>query len=388
LKPKSLSASALQVAQLCMSRYEAEHIIRAARVENDSASLGTACHGAIELYVKYIKFDHPGTKQDWSLLEMFYHKSFRDVFGSFETSDPRFKDGFQMLQKWFNRTDLSETNVISCEKKTTFEVKTSAGPIPFNYIWDRFDQIDEHEYKVVDYKTSKWDVTPDDLRSKIQARVYGLAAQIQHPDAARIWVEFDMLRHDRVSVVFTKQDNKETWFFIQNLVEQILKENNPKETLNDECRFCVKRVGCKAVASNKNVGGMTTLDYMENAEIVDLRADVDFQIKALLQNKQTIDDHLLSRARRDQLLAMSGVQADASVKVSRRRSVDADRVRLIVGDEKFNQYGGVELTIGQFDALMKDGSIPAEKKAELKSLVYYNTGQPYVSTKKKAAFDV
>src|SRR5690242_4945652 len=343
-----------------MSRYEAENITRAARFENDAASLGTACHGALEMYVKYIKFEHPGTPGDWSLLEMFYLKSFGDVFGSFEHSDPRFKDGYAMLKTWFARTDLTDVNVISCEKKTFFNVKTSIGDIPFNYIWDRFDQTGEHEYTVVDYKSSVWNVSPEELRNKIQARVYGLAAQIQHPDAARIWVKFDMLRHDVVGTVFTREDNKATWKFIKNITERIIATTNPKETLNDECRFCVKRITCKAVASNLNVGGLTSLDYMDDEEIADLRSEVEYQMKALKQNLSSIDSHVLSRAQHAQALEVKGVQADALVKVRKSRSVDADRVRKIVGEEKFDQYGGVEITMGQFDAMMKDGAISAD----------------------------
>jgi len=63
-------------------------------------------------------------------------------------------------------------------------------------------------------------------------------------------------------------------------------------------------------------------------------------------------------------------------------------VRKIVGEEKFDQYGGVEITMGQFDAMMKDGAISAEIKKQLKAIVYHTTGQPFVQSKRKAAFDV
>jgi hypothetical protein len=387
LKPKSLSASALNTANLCLSRYEAENIIRAARVENDAAGLGTACHGALERYIKHIKFDKPGTPQDFQLLVMFFHVSFGEVFGGFEPSDPRYKDGLKMLKAWFERTDLSETEVISCEVKSSFPVKTSIGSIPFNYIWDRCDRTGKNEITVIDYKSSQFNVTPDDLKDKIQARSYGLAAQIQFPEAERIWVKFDMLRHDVVGTVFTKEENRETYKFIRNLAERIITTTAPKETLNDECRFCVKRQSCGAVNSNANVGGLAGLFSADSSDLAELRGMIDFQIKALKQNLGAIDTELMKRAKSDDVLSIAGSTNDALIGVSRRRAVDADRIRLIVGDDVFLKYGGVDLGIGQFDQMLKDPDIDAATKAQMKGMVYYNTGEPYIKTKKRSAFD-
>jgi RecB family exonuclease len=389
LRPRTLSASALNVAELCLDRYKAENIDRVPRVENDAATLGTVCHAALEGYIKSKMLnpnaDRDGTK-DWGLLEMLYHVAFAEHFGDADRKDPRYKDGIAMLKTWLERTDLEKIDVISCEVKTNFPVKTSIGEIPFTYIWDRFDRLGPYEYKVVDYKTSKFNVSPDDLKNKIQARVYGLAAQIQQPDAERIWVEFDMLRHSPVGVVFTREDNKETWKFIKRMAERIIKEEKPEPTLNDECRFCVKRLGCEAASSNANAGGLISLDYMNNGELSNLRAEIDFQIKALKQNLGDVDSHLLSRARSEEVLSIDGDQASAEVKIRRSRSVDADRVRRTVGEEKFLQYGGVGLTISAFDNMMKDASIPEETKKKLRGLVFYETGQPYISSKRKGAF--
>jgi len=371
---------------LCLDRYQAENIIRAARVENDAASLGTTVHGALERYVKYIKFEKPGHQDDWDLLLMFYHVSYAEVFGTVETKDAKYKDGLAMLKGWFERTNIQEIEVVSCEKKTSFPVKTSVGVIPFNYIWDRFDKIGEDEYKVVDYKSSKFNVTPDGLRDKLQARCYALAAQIEYPNAKRIWVEFDMLRHERVSIVFTREDNIETWKEIKRLAELIITTDEPKPTLNDECLFCVKRIKCQAANSNVNVGGLISLDYMEDAELADFRAQIDFQMKALKKNLADVDTHLLSRARAQDELSIPGETAYANVAVYQRREVDPDRVRLVVGEDKFLQYGGVTLTIGSFDQMMKDDSIPAETKAKLKGLVYKSTGEPKIQTKRKSNF--
>lgn len=387
MRPKSLSASALNVAELCLDRYREESILRTPRVENDAASLGTACHAALERYIKE-KMLGPvkdGSK-DWELLQMFFHVSFGEVFGSFERTDSRYKDGLDMLKRWLDRTDLENIDVVSCEVKSTFNVKTSIGDIPFNYIWDRFDKVGEREYRVVDYKTSKFNVSPDDLRNKIQARCYGLAAQIEYPDAKRIWVQFDMLRHDPVGVVFTREDNKETWKFIKAIAERIIAEEDPKPTLNDECRFCVKRLGCEAATANAAAGGLVSLDYMKDGELSNLRALTDFQLKTLKVNLQDIDRHILSRARAAEVLSLEGDKASSLIKVRKDRTVDPDRVRMVIGDAKFLQYGGASLTMAAFDALMKDASISDDDKKTLKSMISHKIGEPYVASKRKGSF--
>lgn len=388
MRPKTLSASALNVAELCLDRYKAENIDRVPRIENDAASLGTVCHAALEQYVKLKMLgEKEDPSKDWELLKMFFHVAFGKQFGSFETKDPRYKDGLEMLKRWIDRTDLSVNKIVSCEVKSSFDVPTSIGVIPFNYIWDRFDRVAEREWKVVDYKSSRFNVSHNELKSKIQARCYGLAAQIEKPDALKIWVEFDMLRHDPVGVVFTREDNKETWRFIKQIAERIIAEDDPSPTLNDECRFCVKRMGCDAAATNAMAGGLVSLDYMDDSELSNLRALVDFQVKALKQNLSEIDKHLLSRARRAEVLSIDGDQAVSNVKVSRRREVDADRVRMVVGDAKFLQYGGAtKLTIESFDKMLADKSIPDDIKSKLKGLVFVNTGEPYISSKRKGSF--
>lgn len=379
--PKSLSASSLQVAELCMARYKAEHIDRGKGESGSAALLGTTVHNALELYVKNCiqesKFE-PTLKQ---LLEFFRMSYLTYIGGDFDTED--YTDGVEMLTKWHKRTDFSAFTVVSTEVKSNFPVDTTAGPITFNYIWDRFDQVGPTEYRVVDYKTNRWGIGPADLKKKIQARAYALAAAIQlkkeGKEVTRIWVEFDMLRHDGpVGIVFSREENVVIWNFIHARAQMIVDtdEADVKPTLNPECNFCPIKFTCPALLNNAKVGGIGSLGNVEDA--IDLRAQLEWQKKGIASALGELDTFILTNAKeRDEHEFTSGTNR-LTIKVGSRRAVDAERVEMVLGPALFSKYGGRSFTVGNVDKLLKGDEIDEETKKKLKMLVYSNTGEPRV----------
>jgi hypothetical protein len=191
LKPKTLSASALHVAENCLARYHAEHGLYGKSVSGDAALLGSSVHGALEWYVIkcYIeKVNQPSL----DLLVAAYQASFMKTFGTSDMDSPEFQDGLEMIRRWHKRTEFEGFEVLSCEVKENFEVpfpdKTT---VQLNYIFDRLDKTGPNSYRVVDYKSQRWALNPQDLDTKIQARIYALAVQIKYPEAEEIWVVFD-----------------------------------------------------------------------------------------------------------------------------------------------------------------------------------------------------
>lgn len=387
--PKSFSASAFTVAESCMARYHAENILRAERPANLAADLGTAVHEALEWYVRevYIKKEKAESLQ---ALLFIYRMVFCKVFDTVDPDEhPWYEDGIGMLKTWYARTDFENREVISVETKTFFNIKTSVGDIPFNYIWDRFDRLTnrEDEYEVVDYKTIRRALNPSDLRKKIQARFYGLAAQIQVPSAKRIWVRFDLLRHDSVATVFTREENAATWQFAKRLAEKIIaaSEEDLVETLNPECHFCVRKAACKALLSNVTGGGLWSLDTTERR--INTRAALEFQRKGLDALISELDEVLLREAAEQDLTELESPDYRAKVTQSYRRSVDAERVQHVVGSDLFHKYGGVRLTMTDFNKLLKDKSLDPNAKKQLEQLVYRTAGDLKLQVEPKNPID-
>jgi hypothetical protein len=276
--------------------------------------------------------------------------------------------------------------------KTNFEIPTSAGLIPFNYIWDRFDRAagpTQHEYEVVDYKT-----IPKALSHRmISARRsrHGSTASRRRssiPERRRsIWVRFDLLRHDSVATVFTREDNKATWAFAKKLTQKIIDtaDSEIAETLNPECHFCVRAAACETLKSNILGGGvwsLTTTDARINA-----RAQLEFQRKGLDAVMADLDELILEDIANADVTELSSDKYIAKAVQSFRRSVDAERVEHMVGQDLFNKYGGVSLTMAGFNKLLKDRSVDPNLKKQLEGLVYRKAGDLAIKIDSKNPID-
>lgn len=382
--PASISASALEVARLCLSRFAAENMGRAERLRNDAAGLGTAVHAALEDFVTlvYLKQERP---RDLGLLLQLFELSYLKEFGKLDKNATDFKDGVQMLTDWFERADLEQEGrtVISCEIKDHWDVRLSGYPvIPFNYIWDRFDRIGENEFKVVDYKTNRWSLNPQDLRKKLQARAYGLAAQIAYPDAERIGVEFDMLRHNGpVGVVFTKQDNIDTFKMFKREILRIFDtdESEAEETLNEQCGFCVRKQSCKALMSNMHFGGVMSLVDLEDK--VDKRHQLSLQYAAVKRALDEIEGAILTEAEERDIYELETASTTMTIGARVTRSADAERVEKILGPELWAKYGSASITMKIIEDLLTGGELDDAQKSAIRSTIFKKVGDPKIKTK-------
>lgn len=391
--PSSLSASSLNVAELCLARWKAENFHRSKGMGGSAANLGTSCHGALEMFIKHTRPELGGVPGNWDikLLLDLYKLSYMDTFNTVDASGEIYDDGVAMLTRWYERQSLEGVVVLSTEKKDNFPIPTSAGEIPFNYIWDRFDQIGEREFKVVDYKTNRWGLNPGDLKKKIQARCYGLAAAIQLKaqglEYDKIWVEFDLLRHDPVGIVYSHEENIATWTFIKNLAEKIIAtpEDEAPETLNPECRFCVRKLECNALKRNVAAGGVFSVSSAQEA--VDIRATLDYQAKAIQAAIVELDEIILTEAREKDVLSFESDMNKLDIGVSSRRAIDSERVQMVLGPELFDKYGSHSISMSNIDKLLKGKELDAEKKAQLKSLIFQKKGEPSVKVKPKNSLE-
>lgn len=387
MEPRSFSATALNVANLCLARYKAEHIdYSKSFVGNAAANLGTTVHGALELYVKAVYLDKTDAAS-LDLLLMYFKMQYMTMFKTDDLATAEYLDGLDMLTRWFKRTDFSKFTVISCEVKQNFLLTTSIGNIPFNYIWDRHDQLGENEYRVVDYKSNRWGINPTDLRDKIQARAYGVAAQIKYPNATKIWVQFDMLRHEGpVGISYSREDNIQTWKWMKEKAEEIIATpyDRAPETLNQECLFCVRKATCKALLTNISVGGIHSLD---NPQIVDKRAQLEFQKKAVESALKEIDTVIIERVKAEDTQQIESDYNTANISVSQRRDVDAERVEQVIGPALFDRYGGKSFTMAAVDKLLKGGELTEDQKGMLRQLIYFKQGNPSIKISPKSVWD-
>jgi hypothetical protein len=386
MKPRTLSASAIGVAEKCLLRYKAEQIDRVPDIDKDAARAGSAVHGALELFVTMVYINKTHQRELKLLIEL-YGMSFLKTFGYLDHTSEIYVEGVEMLDKWYERDHLANRQVLSCEIKKSFPIKTSIGDIPFNYILDRFDKLSgDRVYGVVDYKSNRWGIRPGDLLGKIQPRAYALAMQLEYPDAEKIWVEFDMLRHDGpVGIVFTKEDNRETLRYLRKKAQEIVDADPDKlqPKLNNECRFCVAKATCPALRANLTGGGIFSVTNR-----VDLRAQLEFQKAGLEALITELDDQFMTEAQQEDIFTFDGDTYKLEIGPGQsRRELDSTRVKTVIGEELWSKYGSDSMTMAAFDKLLKSEDITSEQKAKLKLLVRSKPGNAKVKVVANSPFD-
>jgi hypothetical protein len=380
VKYKSLSATALESAIECPARFQATHMDHAAEEANDAAGTGIAVHMALETFVRACHIDKSEAAVP-GFLNWCYRDSYPKVFGSLDLTAETFIDGWELLQKWFLRTSFDGFEVLLLETKENFPIKLPGGEVrPFNYVFDRLDYLGNDEYRVVDYKTIRANMTYDQLRRKLQARVYGLAAQIRHKNAKRIFVEFDLLRHSSVGIVLTKDENADTWRMIRAKAIELWLDDSPAEKLNQNCRYCVRAAGCQTLQSNIAVGG---IEHLTLDEMVDLRYKADSQMKGLSGLIDDIDSRILYSMEERGILELEGMNAVAEVSVSSRRTItDASAIAEILGPEISARYGNFRLA--DIDRILKDETLTQEQHNKIKKYITKANGQPTLKSRIKS----
>lgn len=387
MKPRTISASSLNTADTCLARYKAENIeFTPTGSDKTAANIGTACHGALEHYVERVymkKTDEPS----WDLLQELYIEAFKETFDTTEAKGPSFKDGHELLQVWFLRTDLSGVEVLSVERKMRFPIPTSAGDIPMTYICDRVDYYEENGKKilrVVDYKTIRAFLSHEDVREKLQARIYDLMMRIQYKDKDidEFHVVFDLLRHEPVGVVFSREEAEETWGAIIARAERILAtpDDNPPETLNSECGYCVRKTQCKTLQRNIAGGGLFAIPNVEEA--ARLREQLQSQIKGINAALDELDEYIMAYAKEHDVYKFK-TDNDYQVLISgkKTRVVDAALAGGILGPELMGRFG--KINVGDVDRIIKTGLVDEATAKELEATIGYRMSNQSVKVTKK-----
>lgn len=356
---------------------------RTAEMSGDAALKGSVCHDALEQFVKRAVLIPEDSSLSLPYTFAALESLLPDAYWKLFSHSSNFDECRDMLRNWHDRTPASYWSgrkVVSCEFKTTFELTTpdKSAAVPFTYILDREDVLEDGTIEVIDYKSFSQPIGPELMRTKVQARVYALAMQIKYPDAPRILVTFDLLRYEQVSAYFTREDNIATWKYLQNLFVRILADDGTKETLNGECHWCLRRHKCEALIGHQKVGGPLSITDPNSAAI--RLVEVSNARKALAAIETELTDYFMGHLRDSDMLEY---EADNGITVyvtaQNKRVVDSTRLAEIIGPEAFSRIGTV--TVGKVDALVKSGALPDDQASAVKQAIKKERGNPTIKTK-------
>lgn len=368
--PKSVSATSLTTARECLKRFWAENIEFARGWTNDPARNGSCCHSALQRYVDevYLKKTHA---PDAARLSDYYELFFLQEFGISDEFANLREAGMEMMEKWSAREaeHFAGRTVINLEEKTALYIESSIGPIKLNYILDRFDTVGPNRYEIIDYKSQHKNVTTRTiLKDYMQPDIYALAKYIEHPDAESMFVTFDMLRYDLVTIEITKERSRAFFADICKTIEEIIATDaqDAPETLNKSCNYCIRKAGCATLQRNIDVGGLFSLTLEEQ---IDLRTQIDLQVKGLTALTGELDSVVEETLGKDLKMELKTPSSRAYFTTGQENKIrDFNEVEQIVGTETFFRYGKKTMTLKEFDKMVKDPLLTDDQRTALKAL--------------------
>ena len=386
MKLKRLSASALKMFVSCPRRWQARYDNgfdkSTPELSGSSASLGTACHEAIEIFYNEHATDSPDSWADQGLWPTLL-KLYSDAYAENMDDQSRFDEGAQMMKKWFNRQRDFGAKVIGNEYEATIEVQTSQGPVPIIMILDRVEELPDGAIRIIDYKSWVQFTKADEIKDSVQFKTYAAVAGQIWPDAPKIWLVVDALRYDEVGVAYNRSELDEAWDWIAEKAEEIIAMKEPKEVLNSECRYCVRRHECETMQIHSAVTGPESLsEHMTPADIADKRYGLQVGIKAMEAMLEDCDDHLLSHAAVEERLTIEGTNGvTAKVGVRKNRKVDEIGFRNELGPARYSEF---------LDTFGKVGIKSIERAQETgwgdyTHHITTSLGNPYITAKKTEA---
>ena len=352
--------------------------LRGANFQGNAAAVGIVCHNTFEDFVRAV-FIRKDTAWDEAIFwKMFYEHS--DAVLGANRSSPEAVDAHDLASRWFNTKNrfemLNDVQVLSVESKSNFMLRTSAGEIPVNYIMDRLERVAPGEYRVVDYKSNRVGLSHNQLRNKLQARLYALMVQIAYKDAERIWVQFEFLRHGQVEVLFTRDDNIKMYRELQRRAEDIIATDEEKapEVLNSDCSWCVRKASCKKLQSHINVGGVMSKSVDELSE---LHHKIESQKKGQQALLDEIEKQLMAYAIAEDLLEFETDYGTVTVTAPVKRAVNNEAAGAVLRAAGLaTEYERFSVT--DLDKIIKQKLLSPQEIEILKLAIKKNVGDPKI----------
>lgn len=379
---RSLSASSATTFEACPAQFKAEHVDRGVSISGAAANLGSACHEAMRRWVQEGYYQDPamvgmvGTAAMLKLFDEEYVKLF--------STNYRQQEGRGLIMKWLERQDWTGRKVLSTEVKGEIMLPAVRDGvqviIPFRFIRDRVDELDDGTIEVVDYKTVMWPVQPEDLPGLVQARAYAMVTRKEHPNAKRIRVKFDLLRYDSVGYVFSSQEMDEAEEYLLTLAQRIIDNPGTEETPHMWCRSCVRRESCetlqKTVASLGSLNPLTGDPVEALHEYVKMHAAQGY-MKARMEELEEI---LKNQVKNSDTGSFEVDGYRATLETRKRRSVDDDALREALTPDMFHRLGSIGLT--DLDNLLKSNLLTAEERSLVAQAIHSGRTRPSLKINK------
>lgn len=383
MKPRSLSATAIQRYEQCPKGFIADLVSRV-KVDSQPGLFGTALHATLDKYIEKLNIvpDVPAVHNP-ELLFMLWEAACVVYLGY--GSDYQ-AEGRELLANWVTTRDLPH-EVVSREMKRSFMVvPTDAAPgeeQKINYIIDRLDRHADGTIEVVDYK-SQWEIlSHEQMRHLIQPALYAVAVFREYDDDSVV-VTFDFLRGRPVSVIYTRDQAAEIETYLSTITRTIWDDDNPVEKLNKGCRYCTRKGVCSTLIKAIEAGWSPAAPV---DELVARRDDLNNAVKGLEALVKEIDESILEHLRQ---LDTPEFDTDTHVVRATRKNYttyDTEVVLRVLGDDAI-PYLSVAKTELDKELKRKKGRFDPEQAQAIWDMAITTQGRPTIKIEPKGGHEI
>ena len=303
---KRLSFTRLDTFEQCPAKYSKRYIERATTDRPDSLTFGSTLHTALEHMGKGMMSLEEGQRVSADAV----CEAFDDAWAQAGCTDRAlYTEGRRLLAQWSERMgEVQPGQVIDVERRFTMQL---AG-VQLTGFMDRVDRIDEHTVRVLDYKSSRAYMLPDD---SMQLALYGMAAK-QMYKAERVQIGFDLLRHNQVVVCDLTDEHAERCLqWVHTLASQLQAAKEYPAKLNTFCNWCDYKLQC----------GSYTAAIQQPLHVLNLADDDQALADTIMATKQRLKE--LQSLQRTQAIHGEGAKRPS---VRRSRKLPADRAAKVL----------------------------------------------------------
>lgn len=235
-----ISATRVSMFLQCRWKYWCNYILHLPKKPNISFKVGLAVHEALKVAGLIWQKKENFTSYDIRKIKEVYRKTAAQE--GIEDMGV-YNDGLLMLTSKLK--DFEVGKIIAVEDK--FKVTTDDGVMTTGAL-DKVIELEDDTLLIVDYKTSKFYYTPDEMKNDIQLSMYDVAASIKFSKYKRIILCLDYLRGEPLYTYRTYRDRKNFTKYMLAVYHEMLnlEEKNAKPTINDFCNWCDFREHCPA----------------------------------------------------------------------------------------------------------------------------------------------
>ncbi len=212
-----ISYSSLEEYKNCPLKYKFKHIDRVPEPKSKDAQFGTLIHSTLH-FVHTPSIVPPTLEQ---AINYFVSNWKPEVYEDEIEERSAFTQGVQIIQRYYENTDIAGTNIVDLESRFSIEIGSEeTGKHTVSGVIDRIDKTKDG-YEIIDYKTARKMPSQDKVDNDIQLSIYLKAFLERYPK------EKENLENITVSLYYVKHgvklSSQRTLADLERLEEQFLR---------------------------------------------------------------------------------------------------------------------------------------------------------------------